>query len=381
MGKKHLVLIVDDEPNNLQLMKQILKNSYSLAFAVSGEQALVAVEKLSPDCILLDIMMPGMDGFETCRRLKDNINTRDIPVIFVTAKDQVEDEAGGLELGAVDYLTKPIQPVIIHARIKNQLALKAAREQILEKNKQLEEQNKELIKAAQLKEDVDRITRHDLKTPLNSIINLPRLMFTDKSLAPEYIDFLKSIEKSGFKMLDMINRSLDIFKMERKTYKLCTEMIDIIKIINRILEEHHIFIESKELNSIIKINGENVNNKKDFYIYGEKMLCYSMLANLLKNAFEASPENKDIVIDISGQDKSVIISIHNSGEVPLEIRDKFFDKYATHGKKSGTGLGTYSAKLIAETHEGTIELDSSNKGQTIVKVILPLDLNVQNLLL
>ena len=98
------VLIVDDEPNNLELMMRILGNDYSLAFAISGIEALEATEKLKPDIILLDIMMPEMDGYEICRRLKANAKTRDIPVIFVTAKGETDDETRGLELGAIDYM-------------------------------------------------------------------------------------------------------------------------------------------------------------------------------------------------------------------------------------------------------------------------------------
>lgn len=124
--QKATVLVVDDTPDNLSLMSGLLKDDYKVKVANGGEKALkIAQSDSPPDLILLDIMMPGMDGYEVCQHLKANPATRDIPVIFLTAKVEVEDEKKGLELGAVDYLTKPVSPPIVMARVKNHLALKA----------------------------------------------------------------------------------------------------------------------------------------------------------------------------------------------------------------------------------------------------------------
>ena len=121
--EKETILVVDDAPDNLSLMNGLLKGDYKVKVANSGERALKVVAETPPDLILLDIMMPGMDGHEVCRRLKDDPASRDIPVIFLTAKTEIEDEKRGLELGAVDYITKPISPPIVLARVKNHLAL------------------------------------------------------------------------------------------------------------------------------------------------------------------------------------------------------------------------------------------------------------------
>jgi len=117
------ILVVDDEPNNLQLLRQILKDDYILFFAKNGIEALAAVEKHNPDLILLDIMMPDMDGYETCRRLKENPSTKGIPVIFITAMNDVKDESKGFSVGGVDYLAKPVSAPIVRARIKIHLSL------------------------------------------------------------------------------------------------------------------------------------------------------------------------------------------------------------------------------------------------------------------
>jgi len=137
--KKATVLVVDDTPDNLSLMSNLLKNDYKVKIANSGEKALkIAASETQPDLILLDIMMSGMDGYEVCRRLKRAPETMDIPVIFLTAKTEVEDEKKGLELGAVDYITKPISPPIVMARVKNHLALKAMSDFLHDQNDFLE---------------------------------------------------------------------------------------------------------------------------------------------------------------------------------------------------------------------------------------------------
>jgi putative two-component system response regulator len=120
---KKKILIVDDEPNNLQLLRQILKKEYALFFAKNGQDALEMADKHSPDLILLDIMMPVMDGYEACRYLKKNTKTSGIPVIFITAMGEVDDESRGFEVGGVDYIIKPVSAPIVHVRVKAHLSL------------------------------------------------------------------------------------------------------------------------------------------------------------------------------------------------------------------------------------------------------------------
>jgi putative two-component system response regulator len=135
IAERATVLVVDDTPDNLVLMSGLLKDEYRVKVANSGERALkIAISEGAPDLILLDIMMPEMDGYEVCKRLKDYPQTRRIPVIFLTAMAEVEDETKGLSLGAVDYITKPISPPIVLARVRTHLALKAAADFLHDKN-------------------------------------------------------------------------------------------------------------------------------------------------------------------------------------------------------------------------------------------------------
>ncbi len=137
-----IILIVDDTPENIDILNDVLKN-YKRKIATNGERALkIANASSPPDIILLDIMMPGMDGYEVCRQLKATEKTRDIPVIFITAMNEVENETKGLEMGAVDFITKPISPPVVKARVKNHLDLKNARERLEAQNNLLESRNK-----------------------------------------------------------------------------------------------------------------------------------------------------------------------------------------------------------------------------------------------
>lgn len=139
VNNKATILIVDDTPDNLSLMSGLLKDLYKVKVANGGEKAIkIALSETPPDLVLLDIMMPEMDGYEVCKRLKENVWTQDIPVIFLTAKSEAEDEAYGLELGASDYITKPISPPIVLARVRTHLAIKRVQDFLRDQNQFLE---------------------------------------------------------------------------------------------------------------------------------------------------------------------------------------------------------------------------------------------------
>jgi putative two-component system response regulator len=152
--EKHSILIVDDTAENLTLMNGLLKDDYRTKIANNGERALKIAAESPPDLVLLDIMMPGMDGYEVCRRLKSDAKTKHIPVVFLTAKVEIEDEQKGFDVGAVDYITKPISPPIVLARVKTQLTLKAAADFLRDKAAYLETEVGKRTKEVQVVQDV-----------------------------------------------------------------------------------------------------------------------------------------------------------------------------------------------------------------------------------
>lgn len=361
--KQYKVLIVDDVPENISILMAAIRDEYAVIAARNGEKALqLASQRPVPDIILLDVMMPDMDGYEVCRQLKENPTTRDIPVIFITALSDKENEERGLSLGAIDYLTKPISPPIVKARIHNQLALREA-------HLKLERQNYKLVEAAELREDVDRITRHDLKGPLNIVINAPGILLMDDNLTPDQQEILGQIESAGFLMLGMINRSLDLYKMEVGSYAYQPAKINLVPILKRVIGEHQEAMKSLGITIEIQLEGSPLEQRDKFMVTGEKMLCHTMFSNLVKNAVEAAPRASTITLSLDHHNGQSTVRIHNEGAVPEEIREHFFDKYTTAGKQDGTGLGTYSARLFARTQGGDITLDTSKEQGTTVTAI------------
>jgi len=349
-GRRPRVLVVDDTPANLRILSDALRADCELALAPSGARALeIAFSDEPPDLILLDIMMPEMDGYEVCRRLKDDERTRDVPVLFVTAMSEEEDEAKGLDLGAIDYITKPVNPALVRARVRNHLALR---------------------QAARLREDVERITRHDLKNPLTEVISLPQLLALADNLDEGQKEMLGRIEQAGYAMLRLINFSLDLFKMEQGVYRYHPEPLDLAGLCRRVAAELEDLAGSAGARVEIDVDGRPLEAGQEFAVPGEELLCHSMLGNLVRNALEASPRGGVVRVSLMGGDP-VRIAVHNAGVVPREVRERFFEKYATCGKDRGTGLGTYSARLTAEVMGGSIGFATSEADGTTVTVEIP----------
>jgi len=361
MEDKLSVMVVDDTETNIDILLDTLGDEYDVRVATDGKVALNYIYEDHPDLILLDIMMPVMDGYEVCRILKSEEKTSHIPIIFLTAMSEDNDEQKGLLLGAVDYITKPFNPSLVKVRVNNQLQLKYQQDQ-------LKKQNEILIENSKLKEDIERISQHDLKSPLNGIMNYPLLIQKEGNISDTQNSFLNKILESGRKMLNMINLSLDLYKMEQGAYNLKVTDINVLSVIYNILGEYSLWLKSRKLEIIITLNDQELKENDEFIIAGEELLFYSMLANLFKNAAEATDRGAQVLLKLSSN-SSREIEIHNPGVIPEEIRETFFEKYSTSGKDHGTGLGTYSARLIAETLGGSISYTSSEDEGTSIKLL------------
>ena len=225
-------------------------------------------------------------------------------------------------------------------------------------------QEQALRESVRLREEVERIARHDLKTPLNSIVAAARLLREERAPTEGEAELLDVVERAGYRVLSMVNLSFDIFRMERGEYRFQPQAVDLSKLIERIAADLRIHAVSKGVGLRLPEAGQPI------YAWADELLCYSIFANLLKNAIEASPDSTAVTVKLVENGGGIFLSIHNPGEVPAAVRAHFFEKYSTSGKSGGLGLGTYSARLLARVQEGDISMRTSAEAGTTLEIRL-----------
>ncbi|NDV19416.1 response regulator [Pseudodesulfovibrio sp. JC047] len=213
MAPREKILIVDDLPENIDVMVEVLQSTYDLMVATDGPTALERARGVTPpDLILLDVMMPGMDGYEVCRRLKADPGTRDIPIIFVTALDDPEKEAKGLELGAVDYTTKPISPPVVAARVRAHLQLIQARQVLLQQNDILEQRvNRRTAQVVQAQADrvqglhnFANAMAHQIRNPIMTLGGMSRLLLKKVSPNSPLCDYAQAVRENSLRLEHLV---------------------------------------------------------------------------------------------------------------------------------------------------------------------------------
>ena len=214
------ILIVDDTPDNLRLLSKTLsEQGYEVQCAINGKLALMAVKHEPPDLILLDIKMPEMDGYEVCERLKMQEETAAIPVIFLSALDDVFDKVKAFTVGGVDYITKPFQVEEVFARIENQLTIRRLQQQLQNKNIKLEQLNQELKRSNRDLEEFAYVVSHDLQQPLQTITGFAELLLALKSeinLEQEAEEYVSPILEEGIRMQELIKNLLEYSRVGTK---------------------------------------------------------------------------------------------------------------------------------------------------------------------
>lgn len=348
--EKPTLLAVDDTPENLTLLTEVLHREYRVLVARSGAAALELLTKTNPVpvLILLDIMMPGMDGFETLERLRHLPGCEATPVLIVSALDDVKAKVRGFAAGAADFITKPFEPEEVLARVRTQVAL---------------------VEAGRMKDDVERIMRHDLKSPLHGILATAGFELENDGLDPSVKESFQVIYDSGQMLLDMINLSLDLFKIEQGTFQLSAEPVDLNEVLGDLRRQLDAFVGAGNLTWVWQ-GGEPADGVSR-QTAGRRLLCASLLGNLLRNAVEASPRGGTVTVSLGRDETAGHLAIRNAGEVPPALRDRLFQKYATAGKISGTGLGLYSARLLAGALNCGLEADLTEAGHTTFRLSFP----------
>lgn len=359
MDERINILVVDDNQPNLKVVSSSLKmEGYNIALAMDGPGALKVLDENKIDLILLDIMMPGMDGLEVCRIIKQNEKLREIPIIFLTAKSQTEDIVEGFKAGGVDYVTKPFIRDELLIRIKNQIELHASRKKILEMNR--------------TRDKLYSIIAHDINSPLSGI------SLTISSINSGYLDTAGEEFKQIMHHLD---------KSTRETLTLLDNLLEWSKVQGGVITMHprngQLYPVVTECLQLLKGNARNKNITIEQNITTDSSACFdevtihTVFRNIISNAIKFTPENGKIVIDSENTGDFEAIHITDTGiGISEEIIQKIFDKnehYTRPGTKSeqGSGLGLYIVKDFVKQNKGKIQVASKVGTGTTVTVLLP----------
>lgn len=350
------VLIVDDQPVNIDYLSKILRNDYNILVATSGKKAIeIANMSHKLHLVLLDISMPEMDGYEVCRILKENPSTMDIPVIFVTALDGVEDEEKGFYYGAADYISKPFQPAIVRARVKNQIELKRAKEA-------LEKTRESAIKANQAKSEFLANMSHEIRTPLNGVVGFTELLLQTE-LNEIQKEYAENAYISGKALLDIINDILDFSKIEAGKLDLEIIKADILSVIEESADIVKFQAEKKGLELLLDIPfGMPTTTKID------PIRLKQILVNLLNNAVKFTEQGEiELKVTFERINNSVgkyTFAVRDTGiGIPPEKQTKLFQAFSQADssitrKFGGTGLGLIISNMLAEKMGSKISLTS-----------------------
>ncbi len=372
------ILVVDDKAKNLQLVGSLLEDQgYDIAFAKSGQRALELADQDPPDLILLDVMMPGMDGYEVCTKLKQNNALASIPVIFLTAKTETEDIVQAFESGGVDYVTKPFRTGELIARVATQLNLKQARERLKLSNEELSVRNEELKVLNKKKSEFMGIAAHDLKNPLVAIAGLSGVvkdMVEDGNdpnnrLDEEALEMVQGIEKASTHMFSIVNNLLNTEALESGHVQLHKEKCDLQKIVSEVVKLGREQVAGKKIELIVESTGETI-------VLADPGRLREVVDNLISNAIKFSPCEKRVWVNMSagGEANNFIrcsVKDEGPGLKPDEMGKLFgkFQKLSARptGGETSTGLGLSIVKQLIDLHNGRIWAESEyGRGCTFI---------------
>ncbi len=383
-----LILVIDDNLKNIQVIVDCLKNyGFETAIAQDGKTGLKRAEILCPDLILLDVMMPDINGFETCHRLKMSEATKHIPVIFMTILDKTEDKLKGFEAGALDYITKPIHEQEVLARVQTHLALQNMQKQLEAQNllleqknreykevdKTIKQQNEKLKQAKQAAEAANRLKSeflanisHEFRTPLNGILGYAQIIKHDPSTTQYQQKGLDIIEQSGNHLLTLINDILDIAKIEagkiepHRTHFHLPAFIRIICEMVRIRAEHkHIVFDYQPFNFSKKIPEDSL----PAGVYGDEKRLRQVLINLLGNAIKFTDHGKVMFYVGHSSNQKIRFQIEDTGiGIAPDQLESIFEPFQQVGDKKhqtrGTGLGLAISRNLVELMGGKLQATS-----------------------
>ncbi|MFA9388895.1 MAG: response regulator [Prolixibacteraceae bacterium] len=358
--KPSTILVVDDNKKNLQVLGNILhEEEYKVAMAMEGKSAIKLARHLLPDLIVLDIMMPGMDGFEVCKILKADELTKEIPIIFLTAKIELDDVVEGFNLGGADYVTKPFKKKELMVRIKNHLDL-------INSKRKIKEQAKALQEANAFKDKLFSIIGHDLRSPLSS------LKLTFDLIVSGLIDIHDD---------DFMDTIVSLSKSTEEAYVLLENLLGWARSESGIIEIEPESINMKEMaestQRLLKLNLKNkvitfqIDIEDRIIAWADNQMIKTVLRNLVSNAIKFTPNNGTISIQSIREDDKIITKISDTGVgIPPEHVEQLFKargKIKTYGTNNepGSGLGLILCHDFVEKNGGELTVSSVlNEGST-----------------
>lgn len=364
MSQPSKILVVDDDQRNVRLMESILRaNGYPVITANDGEEALDKIMAENPDLVLLDVMMPRMSGFEVCQRVRNRYETRLLPVIMVTALNALEEKVQALEIGADDFLSKPINKTELLAKLRSVLRVKALHDEVERTRRELEAKNRELTRMEEFKEKVVQMVVHDLKNPLAGIMgNLQLLEIRGASLDPsQFQEILGRTEESSKQLMTMILNILDVARLDERKLILRRKRLRPEELVSTSLRE----VQGLAAREEVTLVADLAPGLPD--LVGDPELLVRILGNLVSNALKHTPPEGRVEVGAASEGEALRFWVKDSGEgIPSDLLPRIFDKFVVGpgGDKDAarracdTGLGLTFCKMAVEAHGGTIRAES-----------------------
>jgi signal transduction histidine kinase len=354
------ILAVDDTPDNLILVQTLLESEgYEVDLVSNGETALKKVMESPPDLILLDVMMPGMDGYEVTRRIRKNLETNYIPILLITAslKSSVVE---GLDAGADDFIRKPFDTEELLARVRSLLRLKHS----------IDEQQRMTY---QREDFVSRLT-HDLRTPLVAADRMLTLFQQGVfgEIPPTMQEPISVMIRSNQNLMQMVNTLLEVYRFEAGKKQLNLEKIDLKEIAQEIIDE--ITPLALEKNLTLKLDTQKLipTENNSCMIFVDKLEIRRVLNNIIANAIKFT-DTGGVEVSIFRDNNSVALAVTDTGHgIPPEEQAAVFERFRQgKNKRSGSGLGLHLSQRILEAHGGQIELQSEYGRGSVFTIRLP----------
>jgi signal transduction histidine kinase len=368
-SKEHLdnqtlphLCVVDDDPMNRLLLRRILEPDYRITTAEDGQEALALLQEHVFDVMLLDIMMPGMNGLEVLRLVRQEYAPTDLPIIMVSALAESDDVVRGLQLGANDYITKPFSVEVARARVSMQLTVKQLSD---EKKRTISE----LHSLQTMREMFFRTVSHDLKGPISNLRMAQYILSDMFAHDPDVRLVLENVEMSLNGMQDMIQTFLDAAMLQSGTLELNIDRVPMNDVVQRVIDQYTLSARARNI--------QLHTFPTEHCVLADRRLLMQVLGNLIGNALKFSPHNSMIMVWSEGDQHWVRINVADQGPgIPFEERKNLFQMFGKlsvrpTGSETSTGLGLWIVKNLVEMQGGKVGVDCPPDGGSIFWFELP----------